>query len=62
MDMPKSKDKPLTRAEVRKMIRRESTAIMKVLIQESMDKMSSKLEPAVGFKYVPIEEEDNENN
>jgi hypothetical protein len=59
--MKKPKEKLLTRSEVRRMIRRESTAIMKTLIAESVEKMSTKLDAAVGFKYVPPENDEDSN-
>jgi hypothetical protein len=63
--MLKSKDKKLTRDEVRKMIRKEVMRVVVQVIDETNAKMAEKLEPVVGFKYIEstyVEGYQNDNN
>lgn len=60
--MIKHKEKPITRAEIRKIIRSEVAELFTELVKETNKRQSTKLENAMGFRYYPPEPEFNEDD
>jgi hypothetical protein len=53
----KVKEKPMTRAEIRKLVRAEVVKFMKGFAETAAEQKATKLENAIGFKWTPPEAE-----